>query len=82
MPVPFIGVVDTAINYGRITLFIGPYVGTVLILNHDGMIEARWDHSASHPRRMVKISGAGREALVDEWQRRPAANLAETGGAS
>ena len=51
-------------------------------LQRDGLIEARWDHSESHPRRLVRISGAGREALLDEWQRRPAIELAKTGGAA
>ena len=41
LPIPFIGVFDTVINYGLITLFIGPYVGTVLILNHEGMSKAQ-----------------------------------------
>ncbi len=35
-------------------------------LQRDGLVEARWDHSASHPRRMVTISAAGRTALAGE----------------
>ena len=41
LPVPLIGMLNTAINYGLIGLCIGAYVGTVLILNHKGMIDAR-----------------------------------------
>ncbi len=40
LPIPFIGVLETVINYGLITLLAGPYVGTVLILNHEGMSAA------------------------------------------
>lgn len=35
-------------------------------LQRDGFVEARWDHSESHPRRLVKISAAGRSALTEE----------------
>ena len=41
LPIPFIGMLDTVLNYGLITLFIGPYVGTILILNHEGMSKAQ-----------------------------------------
>lgn len=37
LPLPFIGGVDAVINYGLVTLAAGPYVGTVLLLNHAGM---------------------------------------------
>jgi len=72
-----IDVADGIDELGRSSVY-----AALAALQRDGMIEARWDHSASHPRRMVRISGAGREALIDEWQRRPAIGLAETGGAS
>jgi DNA-binding PadR family transcriptional regulator len=35
-------------------------------LQRDGLVGARWDHSASHPRRLVKLNGAGERALVEE----------------
>ncbi len=35
-------------------------------LQRDGFVEARWDHTQSHPRRMVKISPSGRAALAEE----------------
>ncbi len=35
-------------------------------LQRDGLIDARWDHSQSHPRRMVRINNAGRAALTAE----------------
>ena len=41
VPISFIGVLDTIVNYGLITLLIGPYVGTILILNHEGMSKAQ-----------------------------------------
>jgi DNA-binding PadR family transcriptional regulator len=75
-----IDVADGIDELGRSSVY-----AALAALQRDGMIAARWDHSASHPRRMVKISGAGRQALVEEWRRRPAIDpgeLAETGGAS
>jgi len=41
LPIAFIGALDTAINYGLITLLGGPYIGTVLVLNHAGMSAVR-----------------------------------------
>lgn len=35
-------------------------------LQRDGLVGARWDHSASHPRRLVRLNGAGERALVAE----------------
>ena len=35
-------------------------------LQRDGLVTARWDLSGSHPRRMMQISGSGRQALTDE----------------
>ncbi len=72
-----IDVADGIDELGRSSVY-----AALAALQRDGMIEARWDHSGSHPRRMVRISGAGREALVEEWQHRPAMGLTETGGAS
>lgn len=39
-------------------------------LQRDGYIDARWNHDASHPRRLVQINGAGRDALRAEQQLR------------
>ena len=38
-------------------------------LQRDRLIDARWDHSASHPRRMIRVNGAGQRALDEELQR-------------
>ena len=35
-------------------------------LQRDGLLDARWDHGGSHPRRLVQINGAGRTALRAE----------------
>ena len=35
-------------------------------LQRDGLVDARWDHSGSHPRRMLQISAAGRSVILDE----------------
>lgn len=32
-------------------------------LQRDRLLDARWDHSDSHPRRMVRINAEGRRAL-------------------
>lgn len=40
LPVPFIGLTDTVINYIAIMLLSGPYIGLVLVLNHEGMSKA------------------------------------------
>jgi DNA-binding PadR family transcriptional regulator len=56
-------------------------------LQRDGLVAARWDHSASHPRRLVRITARGRRVLAEQpapASARPArARLApETRGAS
>ena len=35
-------------------------------LQRDAFIDARWDHSGSHPRRLVQINGDGSDALQAE----------------
>ncbi len=37
LPMFSLGAADTIINYALVTLFAGPYIGTILILNHVGM---------------------------------------------
>ena len=64
LPVPFIGVVDTAINYGLVTLLIGPYVGTILILNHEGMSKAQ---SLSHLSTIERITHTTRNLGQSHW---------------
>lgn len=64
LPIPFIGVLDTAINYGLVTLFIGPYVGTVLILNHSGMSAAR---SLTHLSMIERVSRTTRNLGQSAW---------------
>lgn len=38
-------------------------------LQRKGLLDARWDHQQSHPRRMVRISEAGRAVLAAEQAR-------------
>ncbi len=64
LPMPFIGALDTAINYGLVTLFIGPYIGTVLILNHAGMSAAR---SQGHLPVMERITRSTRNLGRSRW---------------
>ena len=64
LPMPFIGGLDTAINYGLVTLFAGPYVGTVLILNHAGMSAAR---SQGHLPVMERITRSTRNLGRSRW---------------
>ena len=64
LPIPFIGALDTAINYGLVTLFAGPYVGTVLILNHAGMSAAR---SQGHLPVMERITRSTRNLGRSRW---------------
>ena len=64
LPIPFIGAFDTAINYGLVTLFAGPYVGTVLILNHAGMSAAR---SQVHLPVMERVTHSTRNLGRSRW---------------
>ncbi len=64
LPMPFIGVFDTAINYGLVTLLAGPYVGTVLILNHAGMSAAR---SQGHLPMMERVTRSTRNLGASRW---------------
>ncbi len=64
LPVAFIGVFDTLINYGLVTLFIGIYVGTVLILNHANMCTT---HSLMHLSRIERITRTTRNLGPSRW---------------
>jgi fatty acid desaturase len=44
VPAAFVGFADMAINYLLIALVAGPYIGVVLVLNHEGMSKAH-EHS-------------------------------------
>lgn len=35
-------------------------------LQRDGFVDARWDHSQPHPRRLVRINSDGRQVLAAE----------------
>ena len=50
IPIPVIGIANTALNYACVVLFGGLYIGTVLVLNHEGM---------------SKVDGLGRLSLLD-----------------
>lgn len=41
VPAAVIGVSEATLNYALITLIGGPYVGTILVLNHEGMATAK-----------------------------------------
>ena len=62
---PGIDIADGIHGVGRSSVY-----AALAALQRDGYIEARWDHAASHPRRMVRINGAGRDALRAEQQLR------------
>lgn len=49
-------------------------------LQRDALVDARWDHSQSHPRRLLKINGAGRRLLADEHLRLSPASQPATAG--
>ena len=58
-----IDVADAMGGVGRSSVY-----AALAALQRDGIIDARWDHSGSHPRRLVRINGAGRQALASEQQ--------------
>ena len=63
LPLPFIGIIDTATNYGLIALCMGPYIGTVLVLNHKGMIDARSQHNLPMIERITRST----RNLTESW---------------
>jgi fatty acid desaturase len=64
LPLPFIGGLDAFINYGVVTLLAGPYVGTVLILNHSGMSAAG---SQAHLPLMAQVIRTTRNLGNSRW---------------
>ena len=58
-----IDVADAMGGVGRSSVY-----AALAALQRDGIIDARWDHSGSHPRRLMRINGAGRQALAAEQQ--------------
>ena len=56
-----IDVADGLAGTGRSSVY-----AALAALQRDALVDARWDHSASHPRRLVQINGAGRDALRAE----------------
>ena len=54
-PVPGIDVADGIAGTGRSSVY-----AALAALQRDGLIDAEWDHSTSHPRRLVQINGSGR----------------------
>ena len=66
-----IDVADAVAPLGRSSVY-----AALAALQRDGLVDARWDHSASHPRRLVRINGAGREALAAERALRSAPSQA------
>lgn len=53
-------IVDIVGSLGRSSVY-----AALTALQRDGFVDARWDFSESHPRRMVKINKAGLEALSE-----------------
>ncbi len=64
LPIMSIGVADTVVNYLLVSLFAGPYIGTVLILNHTGMSTAR---SMGHLPAIERTSVATRNLGTSRW---------------
>ena len=62
-PVPGIDVADGIAGTGRSSVY-----AALAALQRDGLIDAEWDHSTSHPRRLVQINGSGRDALRAEQE--------------
>ncbi len=56
-----IAVADAVGELGRSSVY-----AALAALQRDGLIEARWDLTASHPRRLLRINPAGRQALAAE----------------
>lgn len=56
-----IDVADQIGKMGRSSVY-----AALAALQRDGFVDARWDHSASHPRHMIQISPAGRAELTRE----------------
>jgi fatty acid desaturase len=64
LPLPFIGLLDTFINYALVALIAGPYVGTVLILNHEGMSKAS---SLRHLSMLERVTRSTRNLGRSHW---------------
>ena len=64
LPIPFIGVWDMMANYALVALMAGPYVGTVLILNHAGMSAAR---AQGHLPAMERVTRSTRNLGRSRW---------------
>lgn len=64
LPLASLGMADTITNYTLVTLFAGPYVGSVLLLNHVGMSAVR-SHSAIHP--LQRITRTTRNLGSSRW---------------
>ncbi len=64
LPLATLGVVDVAVNYALVTLLAGPYIGTVLLLNHSGMVAAR---AQSDIPVMQRITMATRNLGASRW---------------
>ncbi len=60
-PLAGIDVADGIEAMGRSSVY-----AALAALQRDAMVEAEWDHTDSHPRRMVRINPAGRAALQVE----------------
>jgi DNA-binding PadR family transcriptional regulator len=75
--VPGIDIADAIDGVGRSSVY-----AALAALHRDGFVDARWDHGASHPRRLMRINGAGREALLAERQARGTVPEALSGAAS
>ena len=64
VPLITLGVADIALNYALVTLLAGPYIGTVLLLNHTGMAAAR---SQSDIPVMQRVTIATRNLGASRW---------------
>ena len=55
-PVLLLGPADALLNYGLMTLLIGPYLGTVFLVNHIGTRVIEPDEAISHFRHEISVT--------------------------
>ena len=64
LPIAFIGVTDAVLNYLLIMLLSGPYIGLVLVLNHEGMSKAG---SLRHLPILERVTATTRNLGTSVW---------------
>ncbi len=65
-PVALLGFTDALINYALMTWFIGPYLGTIFLVNHIGMhVVEPGENSSRFARRLQSTRNLGDSRLAD-----------------